>query len=216
MPPESGWTKGKTVIAWINGAPSLTQLKIHKLTTLPVQRELLVILVAYHWSHAAVLRAAENHGRRVGTKPVYDIISRTRLFDNPTLGSVGSKILNRVYGALGCDEQEDSTPPIPARRYLGIIKSTRLFLIDDQNNAVNLIRYVSDSAAAVERVPLPVDLNEACRKFREGRIRYEYYAAREDGLLEIPVDEREKYMLPERDVSKTVKTMANILFEVNP
>uniref|UniRef100_A0A183GW23 DNA polymerase III subunit epsilon n=1 Tax=Heligmosomoides polygyrus TaxID=6339 RepID=A0A183GW23_HELPZ len=98
-----------------------------------------------------------------------------------------------------------------------------------------LIRYVSDSAAAEERVPLPVDLNEVlknlgetyetrltsdqlktCRKFREGRIRYEYYAAREDGLLEIPEDEREKYMLAERDVSKTIKAMVNILFEINP
>ncbi|VDO19669.1 unnamed protein product, partial [Heligmosomoides polygyrus] len=194
-------------------------------------------------------------------------------------GNPAAQILNRVYGAaeLGCDEQEESTPPIPARLYLGTIKGTRVFLTDDQNNAVNvgtsalypivaiqaafgtgktvvgamitwlqsvtssvivtastnaavaqfaetvksiaefadvqLIRYVSDSAAAEERVPLPVDLDEVlknlgetyetrltsdqlktCRKFREVRIRYEYYAAREDGLLEIPEDEREKYM----------------------
>ncbi|VDO28272.1 unnamed protein product [Heligmosomoides polygyrus] len=48
MPSEAGWTKGRPVIAWIDGAPSLTHLKVHKVTVLPVQRELVVILVAYH------------------------------------------------------------------------------------------------------------------------------------------------------------------------
>ncbi|VDP13657.1 unnamed protein product [Heligmosomoides polygyrus] len=180
MPLEAGWTKGRPVIAWIDVAPSLTHLKVHKVTALPVQRELVVILDAYHWSHAAVIRAVENHGCRVGTNVFVDL-----------------------YVKL-------DKPPVCVRHHLAAVTQfaeTVKSIAEFAN--VPLIRYVSDSAAAEERVPLPVDLNEvlknlgetyetrltsdqlkACRKFREGRIRYEYYAAREDGLLEIPEDAR--------------------------
>ncbi|VDO61427.1 unnamed protein product [Heligmosomoides polygyrus] len=203
----------------------------------------------------AAVKNAENHrdSHWLGQIPNQRAFTLLILTTIPDMPSESSWRKGRAV-ELSCDKQEEAIPPVPDRRYLSTIKCTRVFLTDDQNNArpptfaqfaktiksiaefanVLLIRYVSDSAAAEERVPLPVDLNEVlkklgetyethlsdqlktCRKFLEGHIWYEYYAARDDGLLDIPEDERENYIVADWDVSKNIKAMDNILFEVNP
>ncbi|EYB99774.1 hypothetical protein Y032_0120g930 [Ancylostoma ceylanicum] len=107
-----------------------------------------------------------------------------------------------------------------------------LLSIADYSELV-ILRYVSDTAMAEERSPLPVDLNEVlkslgddfaanlsdtdsatCARFRAGRLRYEQFAQQEN--LEMSDQDREEFILAEKDVSETLGEMISIMFAVRP
>ncbi|VDK53357.1 unnamed protein product [Cylicostephanus goldi] len=98
---------------------------------------------------------------------------------------------------------------------------------------LNVVRFLSDAAAAEERDPLPVDLDNVlkrlgvdfdaslgpqakaiCRRFREGRERLERYRDRMDE--EFTDEEREDYIMAEKDVSRTISDMVALMFIHRP
>ncbi|EYC45833.1 hypothetical protein Y032_0415g1062 [Ancylostoma ceylanicum] len=144
-------------------------------------------------------------------------------------------------GKTGVGATIAARPAISARERVVVTASTNAAVAQFAETLLSIanfselviLRYVCDTAMAEERSPLPVDLNEVlkslgddfaanlsvtdratCARSRAGRLRYKQFAQHEN--LEMPDQEREEFILAEKDVSETLEEMIFYMFAVRP
>ncbi|EYB94997.1 hypothetical protein Y032_0165g50 [Ancylostoma ceylanicum] len=109
---ECGWAPGKPVLVWAKGARKVSRFLVEKIANKPDLHELAVTLVARQRSQDHLIRDFAYRGDRGGlcvnvwvmlgklptsASPLYETVSRMRLFDNLHPGSLGNTILDAVY-----------------------------------------------------------------------------------------------------------------------
>ncbi|XGW33696.1 hypothetical protein V3C99_017820 [Haemonchus contortus] len=63
MASEAGWAPGRHVITWIPGTERLIWAKVVTVTSSTARKTVTVVIQAFTWSHEALNRAFEQHGR---------------------------------------------------------------------------------------------------------------------------------------------------------
>ncbi|VDP34816.1 unnamed protein product [Heligmosomoides polygyrus] len=116
MPSEAGWRRDRLVDFWVEGASQTTRMRIEHSVYNSATKQLSVRLAAHTWNHRSVVRFAQNQIQARDTPgSVYGyarlsqaagtndngygtVVHMPHLVDNIPSSSVGSLILDTVYG----------------------------------------------------------------------------------------------------------------------
>ncbi|KIH61099.1 hypothetical protein ANCDUO_08638 [Ancylostoma duodenale] len=225
MPTEAGWTKGRPAEAWIDGAPSASHMQVHFVGVIPGGRELHITLMAQsghiHLCCARLSRMEAYEDEEQEEVPKEDQISPTIRGRQTTLTTDQQKAAGfscasypvvalqaafgtgkTVVGAVIAARQAltaSNRVVVTASTNAVVAQFAETLLSIEEFSKLIILRYVSDTAVAEKRNPLPVDLNEVlkylsdefaanlsvsdkalCDRFREGRLRYEQFAQQEN------------------------------------
>ncbi|XGW28371.1 hypothetical protein V3C99_008276 [Haemonchus contortus] len=159
MPSEAGWGPGRHAVVWVVGSNNLIQVKVVYVEPDTPARRLDVTAEAFRWSHRALQRAFTAHGTDIGightagicvrlvktsasSDPVYELVSRSSMFENLQTDSIGHQVINLAFGCPrpNADQprQLRDPPNLPQVDWTFSVQQQMVVLTQDQKEAVRL------------------------------------------------------------------------------
>ncbi|CAJ0600329.1 unnamed protein product [Cylicocyclus nassatus] len=154
MTNEAGWTNMRAVIIHVIGANFITCAQVRAVEYREDERMLIITISAFHWNHRRLTRAVTQHAvdghveicvklgpQSTSSNPIYDIISRTSVFEQLSPGSRGDEAIDAGYGRgkMSCANKDDPVMYDPDDGEVEcVVNGRRVELTLEQRRAVAL------------------------------------------------------------------------------
>ncbi|KAK6060194.1 hypothetical protein COOONC_02149 [Cooperia oncophora] len=113
MASEVGWAPGRHVVLWIPRSDGHLWTKVTSVTAVSQEKLLIIVIEAFRWSHNSLTSLIRRFGRNsedgrvidlcvrlskstIAANPIYDVVSRTRIFEGLVRSSIGDQIVNTL------------------------------------------------------------------------------------------------------------------------
>ncbi|KAK6040602.1 hypothetical protein COOONC_21893 [Cooperia oncophora] len=229
-----GWNANRSVLLWIVGASAVVRVSIESSKFDSTEGILSIRLVAPVRSHNTLMKMIKKFSRNAKGKvyvdacvklthpfisrnmPVYQIVSRNKLFSNiaRNSGCRAEQVLDAVYNHFSRYKHDRIVQPHDGKGEKRLSFNGKHLKLDrDQVSAIRLGCEDHPISLPDKHAPyLSPEEMSTCMRFKKGRELLERYLFAPEEALFLSESEQKEYRLAEKDISTLTSKVVNLMF----